>query len=58
MNRRAFAWLLLPMLLMAGCETPDPLQELALLDLETYWVVGMPRLGTQYLMPAARFRRS
>jgi hypothetical protein len=43
-------------LMLAACETPDPLQELELLDLETYWVVGTPRGGTQYLMPAARFR--
>jgi hypothetical protein len=39
----------------AACSSPDPLQELELRDLETYWAVDAPVGQTQYLAPVVRF---
>jgi hypothetical protein len=38
----------------AGCHTPDPAKELAVSDLEAYWVVDTPSGGEQFLAPAVR----
>jgi hypothetical protein len=45
-------------LLLAGvaCRRPDPQKELALEDVETYWVVDSSQGETRYLAPAVRFR--
>jgi hypothetical protein len=49
--------LLLAMLAAAaGCRTPDPLAEVALSDLETYWAVDRPVGSTQFIAPVVRFQ--
>lgn len=40
----------------AGCRTPDPRQELELLELETYWALDPSVQQTQYMAPVARLR--
>ena len=39
-----------------ACTPPDPKTELALSDVETYWVVDSSKAGARYLAPAVRFR--
>ena len=57
MRQLRWSRLALPaLLLLIGCTSPDPVQEFEMLDLETYWAVGTPRGGTQYLSPVVRFR--
>jgi hypothetical protein len=38
-----------------ACRTPDPQKELAVLDVETYWVVDSSVGDKRYLAPAVRF---
>jgi len=54
MPRKAFAVLCLA--LLGSCRTHDPQKELAVSDVETYWVVDSPKGATQYISPAVRFR--
>jgi hypothetical protein len=51
--RRAGAALLF---LAAACQTHDPAKELAVSDLETYWIVDSPHEGQNFVAPAVRFR--
>jgi hypothetical protein len=48
--------LLLSLVSLSACRSPDPRRELAVTDLETYWAVDPSRSGTQYLAPLVRFR--
>lgn len=41
---------------VAACRTPDPLAEVGLSELETYWAVDRPSGSTQFIAPVARFR--
>jgi hypothetical protein len=43
-------------LLSVACETPDPQQELELLDFETHWAIDRSVGGTNHLAPVVRFR--
>jgi hypothetical protein len=52
---------LLVVTLLAGasqpaCESPDPAQQLELLNLETYWAIDSALGERQYLAPVARFQ--
>jgi hypothetical protein len=42
--------------LATGCQSPEPRKELAISDVETYWVMDAPSGATQYMAPAVRFR--
>jgi len=39
-----------------GCRSHDPLAELQLSGVETYWIVDTPQQGQNYIAPAVRFR--
>jgi hypothetical protein len=43
-------------LLLAACESPDPLKQLRLTEVEGYWAVERPQGDTQLIAPAVRFR--
>jgi hypothetical protein len=43
------------LVLSAACRRPDPKQELAVQDVETYWVVDSSHGETRYMAPAVRF---
>jgi hypothetical protein len=43
-------------LVVTGCQSADPQKELAISDVETYWVMDAPAGATQYMAPAVRFR--
>jgi hypothetical protein len=47
------AALLLPAL---ACTSHDAAKELAVSDVETYWIVDSPQQGQNYIAPAVRFR--
>jgi hypothetical protein len=52
--RRAVACALLA--LAAGCRSHDASRELAVSDVQTYWIVDSPQGGENYVAPAVRFR--
>ena len=39
-----------------GCRSHDPLAELQLSELTTYWIVDSPQQGQNYIAPVVRFR--
>ncbi len=39
-----------------ACAQHDPMKELEVLDVETYWIVDSPRDGENFIAPAIRFR--
>jgi hypothetical protein len=39
-----------------ACRSHDPAKELALSDVETYWIVDSPQQGQNFVAPAVRFR--
>jgi len=39
-----------------GCRSHDPLAELQLGELTTYWIVDSPQQGQNYIAPVVRFR--
>jgi hypothetical protein len=55
LNSIRVACILTAALLVCAC-TPDPLKEVALSDLEAYWVVDTPVGATNRIAPAVRFR--
>jgi len=40
----------------AGCRSHDASRELAVSDVQTYWIVDSPQAGENYVAPAVRFR--
>jgi hypothetical protein len=56
MKLRAALLVLLACLPLVACTSPDPKQELALSEVEGYWVVDTPEGGMQRISPALRFR--
>jgi hypothetical protein len=40
----------------AGCRSHDASRELAVSDVQTYWIVDSPQGGENYVAPAVRFR--
>jgi hypothetical protein len=42
--------------LVASCRSHDAALELAVSDVETYWIVDSPQQGENYVAPAVRFR--
>lgn len=56
MKLRASLVALLACLSLLSCAAPDPKTELALSDLEGYWIVDAPLGGTQRISPALRFK--
>ncbi len=40
---------------LLGCRSHDPARELAVSDIETYWVVDSPEQGQNFVAPAVRF---
>jgi hypothetical protein len=56
--RRAFPGigLLLAVLSVGSCATPDPKTLLKVTDVETYWVLDPSRTEKRFLAPAVRFR--
>jgi hypothetical protein len=42
--------------LVAACRSHDAARELALSDIQTYWIVDSPQQGQNYVAPAVRFR--
>jgi hypothetical protein len=41
---------------LAACSSHDAAKELAVSDIETYWVVDSPQQGENFVAPAVRFR--
>jgi hypothetical protein len=39
----------------AGCRSHDAARELAVSDIQTYWIVDSPQAGENYVAPAVRF---
>ena len=48
--------LLLSLVAGLACARHDPLTELEVLDIETYWIVDSPRDDQNFIAPAIRFR--
>ena len=42
--------------LAAACQSHDAAKELAVSDVETFWIVDSPRQGQNFVAPAVRFR--
>jgi hypothetical protein len=42
--------------LAAACRSHDPAKELAVSDVETYWIVDSPQEGQNFVAPVVRFR--
>jgi hypothetical protein len=42
--------------LLASCRSHDAARELAVSDIQTYWIVDSPQQGENYVAPAVRFR--
>jgi hypothetical protein len=41
---------------LAACRSHDPARELAVIGVETYWIVDSPQQGQNYIAPVVRFR--
>jgi hypothetical protein len=41
---------------LLGCRSHDAARELAVSDIQTYWIVDSPQQGQNYVAPAVRFR--
>jgi hypothetical protein len=42
--------------LLGSCRAHDAARELAVADIQTYWIVDSPQQGENYVAPAVRFR--
>jgi hypothetical protein len=55
-RRRAALMIALAILALTACRSRDAAKELAVSDIETYWVVDSPQQGENFVAPAVRFR--
>ncbi len=43
-------------LVLAACQSPDPVKIVKISDVETHWAVDNSQVGTQYIAPVVRFQ--